>query len=78
MSATHQPTPAFVSSNEIRTRFSRAMSEMYRKEVPQYGSLIELVADVNAQTLQTDPSLRAQMERVSWSVWMWSATAPSA
>ena len=63
MSATHQPTPAFVSSNEIRTRFSRAMSEMYRKEVPQYGSLIELVADVNAQTLQTDPSLRAQMER---------------
>ncbi len=63
MSATHQPTPAFVSSNEIRTRFSRAMSEMYRKEVPQYGSLIELVADVNAQTLQTDPGLRAQMER---------------
>ena len=63
MSATHQPTPAFVSSNEIRTRFSRAMSEMYRKEVPQYGSLVELVADVNAQTLQADPSLRAQMER---------------
>ena len=63
MSVTHQPTPAFVSSNEIRTRFSRAMSEMYRKEVPQYGSLIELVADVNAQTLQTDPGLRAQMER---------------
>ena len=63
MSATHQPTPAFVSSNEIRTRFSRAMSEMYRKEVPQYGSLIELVADVNAQTLQASPELRAQMQR---------------
>lgn len=63
MSATHQPTQAFVSSNEIRTRFSRAMSEMYRKEVPQYGSLVELVADVNAQTLQADPTLHAQMER---------------
>lgn len=63
MSSTHQTTSAFVSTDEIRTRFSRAMSEMYRKEVPQYGSLVELVADVNAQTLQAQPALRAQMER---------------
>ena len=51
----------FVSSNEIRTRFSRAMSEMYRKEVPQYGTLIDLVADVNAVALQADPELRQCM-----------------
>ena len=51
----------FVSSNEIRTRFSRAMSEMYRKEVPQYGTLIDLVADVNAVALQADPELRQRM-----------------
>lgn len=63
MSSTHQPTSDFVSSNDIRTRFSRAMSEMYRNEVPQYGSLIELVADVNRQTLQAQPTLQAQMER---------------
>ncbi|WP_280192499.1 VOC family protein [Delftia sp. PS-11] len=54
---------AFVSSDEIRTRFSSAMSEMYRKEVPQYGTLIELVADINAQTLQAQPALMEQMQR---------------
>lgn len=63
MSHTHQPASSFVTANEIRTRFSRAMSEMYRKEVPQYGSLVELVADVNAQVLQSQPALHAQMER---------------
>lgn len=63
MSTTHHSATSFVSSNEIRTRFSRAMSEMYRKEVPQYGSLVELVADVNAQTLQAQPALRAQLEQ---------------
>ena len=64
MSATpHASSTAarFVSVNEIRTRFSRAMSEMYRKEVPQYGTLIDLVADVNAVALQADPELRQRM-----------------
>lgn len=37
----------FVSSDEVRTRFSAAMSDMYRREVPQYGTLLSLVADVN-------------------------------
>ena len=63
MSATHHPTAAFVSSDEIRTRFSRAMSQMYRTEVPQYGSLVALVAEVNQQTLQADAELHAQMVR---------------
>ncbi|MDR3005641.1 MAG: VOC family protein [Acidovorax sp.] len=61
MSASSSPSPRFVSSNDIRTRFSRAMSEMYRQEVPQYGTLIELVAEVNAQTLKADPQLAARM-----------------
>lgn len=63
MSATHSTRPRFVSTNDIRTRFSRAMSEMYRKEVPQYGTLIDLVADVNAVALQADPELRQRMAR---------------
>ena len=58
-----QPHSGFVSSNDIRTRFSRAMSDMYRKEVPQYGTLVELVADINAQALQADPALHAQLSR---------------
>ncbi|MCM2651266.1 2-oxoadipate dioxygenase/decarboxylase family protein, partial [Serratia marcescens] len=35
----------FVSPNEIRARFSHAMSDMYQKEVPLYGDLLELVAE---------------------------------
>lgn len=51
----------FVSPDEIRTRFSQAMSDMYRQEVPQYGTLLDLVADVNAEVLAADPSLKAQL-----------------
>jgi len=51
----------FVSPDEIRTRFSQAMSDMYRLEVPQYGTLLDLVADVNAEVLAADPSLKAQL-----------------
>ena len=62
MSTSHQPTAdSFVSADDIRTRFSRAMSAMYRQEVPQYGTLIDLVADINARTLHAQPTLRAQM-----------------
>ena len=62
MSNAHQPQAAsFIRANEIRTRFSRAMSAMYREEVPQYGTLVELVSDINAHTLGTQPALRAQM-----------------
>lgn len=51
----------FVSTDEIRTRFSTAMSHMYGQEVPLYRNLLELVADVNAQTLQENPQLQAQL-----------------
>ncbi|KAI3589362.1 putative protein YdcJ [Cupriavidus sp. U2] len=42
---------AFTSPSQIRAQFSRAMSDMYRAEVPQYGTLMALVADVNAEVL---------------------------
>lgn len=52
-----------VTADEIRTRFSRAMSDMYRLEVPQYSTLMELVADVNSATLRADPDLKAGLAR---------------
>lgn len=54
---------ALVSSDAIRTAFSRAMSDMYRTEVPQYGTLISLVGDVNAALFAADPQLKADMAR---------------
>jgi uncharacterized glyoxalase superfamily metalloenzyme YdcJ len=32
---------------------------MYRQEVPQYGALLDLVADINASVLRRDPSILA-------------------
>lgn len=52
-----------LDQNDIRARFSRAMSEMYRREVPQYGTLLDLVADVNAIALHDSPALRSQLAR---------------
>src|SRR5713226_2199293 len=52
-----------VDSDYVRTSFSRAMSEMYRTEVPQYGTLVELVDDVKRRTLQRDKQLRASLEQ---------------
>ncbi|MBX5163574.1 MULTISPECIES: VOC family protein [unclassified Rhizobium] len=54
---------AFVSTDRIRSLFTEAMSQMYRAEVPQYGTLIELVADVNAGCLEHDPELRERLAR---------------
>jgi uncharacterized glyoxalase superfamily metalloenzyme YdcJ len=46
-----------LSPDAIRTLFSKALSEMYRAEVPQYGTLIELVTEVNGQLRRGDPAL---------------------
>jgi len=54
---------AFVAADAIRARFSGAMSEMYRLEVPQYGALLELVDDVNHAVLAADPALAEAMRR---------------
>jgi uncharacterized glyoxalase superfamily metalloenzyme YdcJ len=47
----------FIPSDRIRDRFSQAMSDMYRQEVPQYGTLLSLVDEVNRETLAQDPAL---------------------
>jgi uncharacterized glyoxalase superfamily metalloenzyme YdcJ len=51
-----------MSPDAIRAAFSLAMSAMYRDEVPAYGTLMTLVADVNAATLAGKPGLRASLE----------------
>ncbi|WP_110599115.1 2-oxoadipate dioxygenase/decarboxylase HglS [Salinicola lusitanus] len=54
-------TLPLVSPDDIRSAFSQAMSDMYRQEVPQYGDLLELVADINRKALEADPALAAQL-----------------
>ncbi|MDQ7262040.1 VOC family protein [Paracoccus sp. PS-1] len=53
-----------ISPDTIRSRFSAAMSAMYRDEVPAYGTLMDLVAGVNDETLAADPAERARLEEV--------------
>ncbi len=52
-----------LSPDAIRHLFAQAMSRMYRDEVPLYGTLMTLVADVNAATLAADPALAARLQR---------------
>jgi uncharacterized glyoxalase superfamily metalloenzyme YdcJ len=62
--STEFPMPAMrADADEIRTLFSRAMSDMYRAEVPQYGTLVELVNDTNREALRRHEQLRASLER---------------
>ena len=53
----------FLDPDQIRARFSAALSAMYRAEVPAYGALLDLVAQVNARVLDEDPELREQLAR---------------
>ncbi|KAF1028487.1 MAG: hypothetical protein GAK37_02224 [Pseudomonas sp.] len=54
---------AHVSPDDIRKGFSRAMSEMYQDEVPLYGALMALVAEVNSQVLATNDGLARHLQR---------------
>nr|WP_321983014.1 VOC family protein [uncultured Lichenicoccus sp.] len=45
-----------------RRQFSQAMSAMYRREVPRYGELVELVSTINARVLDADPALAASFD----------------
>jgi len=53
----------FVNPDQIRAWFSRAMSDMYKQEVPLYDTLLDLVAQVNARTMAEQPELAAQLAR---------------
>jgi uncharacterized glyoxalase superfamily metalloenzyme YdcJ len=57
------PAPAFVSPDLLRSRFSRAMSDMYKQEVPLYGDLLALVGEVNRETLDAQPALAESLQR---------------
>ncbi len=50
-----------ITADDIREHFSQAMSAMYQQEVPQYGALLELVADVNLAVLENNPLLHEQL-----------------
>lgn len=44
----------WVNVDSIRDRFSKAMSAMYQAEVPQYGTLLKIVREVNNEVLSQD------------------------
>lgn len=54
---------SFVASHQIRSEFSALMSQMYREEVPLYGDLLDLVADVNKITLIKNQRLHDQLKK---------------
>ncbi|MBT8764543.1 2-oxoadipate dioxygenase/decarboxylase HglS [Metapseudomonas boanensis] len=53
----------FVSPDEIRAQFSRAMSDMYKSEVPLYGTLLDLVAETNKKVMEDSPEIA---EHLRW------------
>ncbi|MEN5071960.1 VOC family protein [Stenotrophomonas sp. TWI1183] len=56
-------TERFVSPDDIRSLFAQAMSTMYRTEVPLYGTLVDLVAEINDAVLTANPTLAEQLDR---------------
>lgn len=51
----------FMAPSQIRALFSAAMSTMYKNEVPLYGELLDLVAQVNQHCLEQDPQLEQHL-----------------
>ncbi|MBV6285618.1 2-oxoadipate dioxygenase/decarboxylase HglS [Pseudomonas aegrilactucae] len=51
------PAQDFVSPDSIRARFSAAMSLMYKQEVPLYGTLLDLVSEINQQVMTQLPEV---------------------
>ncbi|MBM7046200.1 VOC family protein [Rhizobium lusitanum] len=51
-----------VTSSDIRSAFSTAMSAMYRAEVPAYGTLMDLVARVNDEALSANKALAERLQ----------------
>ena len=47
-----------ITADEIREQFSQAMSAMYQQEVPQYGTLLELVAGKQSSTARKNGKCR--------------------
>ena len=56
-------TDRFVSPDDIRSPIAQAKSTMYRTEVPLYGTLVDLVAEINDAVLTATPALAEQLDR---------------
>lgn len=52
-----------ITADEIREQFSQAISAVL-SEVPQYGTLLELVADVNLAVLENNPL--KNVDKTNW------------
>ncbi|WP_144244243.1 2-oxoadipate dioxygenase/decarboxylase HglS [Nitrincola sp. A-D6] len=52
----------YLTPDQLRTLFSSAMSDMYRSEVPQYQTLLDLVDEVNQTVLADNPALKQALE----------------
>lgn len=66
MKSANMPGTDNVHSDALRAMFAQALSEMYRREVPQYGTLLELVSDINQRQSQGqshDTQHRLEVER---------------
>ncbi len=62
------PSSSTVPPHAIRSEFSAAMSDMYRREVPLYGQLLDIVRKINDEILQQNPGLEIELgdlDRVS-------------
>lgn len=57
------PPQQFVHPDEIRAKFSSAMSDMYQTEVPLYSTLLRLVADTNTQEMVQDQKLTRHLQQ---------------
>ncbi len=58
------PNPSqFISSDDIRSRFSNAMSIMYKNEVPAYGTLLDLVSKTNKHVLSENSALKDKLQK---------------
>ncbi|HAU57920.1 MAG TPA: DUF1338 domain-containing protein [Comamonadaceae bacterium] len=47
--------------DEVRALFSGALSDMYKTEVPLYGTLLDFVADINASVLSENQTLAQEI-----------------
>ncbi|WP_122315510.1 VOC family protein [Pseudomonas cichorii] len=56
-------TATFANRDDIRASFSRAMSQMYQAEVPLYGTLMELVAEINDAVMTHQPGVRESLQQ---------------
>lgn len=54
---------SYLTPDQLRTLFSSAMSDMYRSEVPQYQTLIDLVDKVNQGVLDDNPVLKQTLQQ---------------